>query len=97
MLFHKLNGTDFHSQEPSPFDPMWYCHKFEGQGVHYAVGICWQTGCTAWWNGSFPCGGYPDLNIARQWLIHELDDDIEEVVLVDGGYNDGGEYFAMLR
>ena len=44
--------------------------------------------CKLWivsWNGVFHCGGYPDLNIASQWLSHELDDDIEEVVLADGG------------
>ena len=75
---------------------MWYSHKFEGPGVHYEVGICLQAGGIVWWNGAFPCGGYPDLNIVRQWLIHELDDYIEEVVLVDGGYNDGSEYFLML-
>ena len=54
-----------------------------------------QMGWIVWWNGAFPCGAYPDLNIARQWLIHELDDEIQEVVLPDGGYNDGGEYFVM--
>ena len=37
--FTSLDGTDFHIQEPSVFDPMWYSHKFEGPGVCYDVGI----------------------------------------------------------
>ena len=65
-----------HILEPSPFDPMWYSHKFEGHGVWYEVGICFQTGRIVWWNGAFPCGADPDLNIMRQWLIHKLDDEI---------------------
>ena len=32
-----------------------------------------------------------DMNIAQQWLIYELD----EVVLADRGYKDGGQYFIM--
>ena len=86
--FISLDNMDFHIQEPSTFDPMWYSHRFEGPGVQYKVGICLQTGWIVWWNGV-----YPDLNIVRQWLIHELNDEIEKVVLADGGYNDGGEYF----
>ena len=52
-------------------------------------------GLIVWWNRAFPCGAYPDLNIAKQWLIHELDYEIEEVVVADGGYNNGGEYFVI--
>ena len=43
-------------------------------------------------NGPYPCGEWPDLNIARDWLIYELGGD--KMVLADGGYNDGGQYFV---
>ena len=33
--------------------------------------------------------------MAQQWLIDELNDEVVEVVLADGGYNDGGQYFIM--
>ena len=74
---------------------MWYSHKFEGPGVQCKMGICLQTGWIVWWNGTFPCGACPDLNIAWQWLSYKLDEEIQEVVLADGGYKDGGEYFVI--
>ena len=58
----------------------------------YEVGICLQMGWIVWLNGTFPCGVYPDLN---KWLIYELDENTQEVVLADGGYNIAGEYFIM--
>jgi hypothetical protein len=85
-----LDGTDFRIHEPSPFHPKWYSHKFNGPGVRYEVGICIQTGWIVWTNGPFPCGAWPDLRIARDWLHFELDDG--EKYLADGGYNDGGNY-----
>ena len=56
------------------------------------MGICLQTGWIVWTNGPYPCGAWPDLNIARDWLIDELED--TEMVLADGGYNDGYQYFV---
>ena len=53
------------------------------------------SGWIVWWSSTFPCGAYPDLNIVRQWLINKLDDEMQEVMLADGGYNDIGEYFIM--
>ena len=45
-----------------------------------------------WWNGAFPCGAWPDLQIARDWLVQELLPN--EKVIADGGYNDSGCYFV---
>ena len=45
--FISLDGTDFCIQEPSPFDPMWCLHKFEGPGVWYEVGI-WVDCLVEW-------------------------------------------------
>jgi hypothetical protein len=84
-----IDGTDFRINEPSPFDPKWYSHKFRGAGVRYEVGVGIQTGWIVWVNGPFPCGT-TDLQISRSWLIEELDDG--EKFLADGGYNDGGQY-----
>ena len=38
--------------------------------------------------GGVECFPVRDTNIAWQWLIDELNDDIDKVVLADGGYND---------
>ena len=40
-------------------------------------------------------GSYPDMNIAWEWLIYELDKNICEVVQANGGYNDRGQYFII--
>ena len=38
--------------------------------------------------GGVECFPVRDTNIAWQWLIDELNDDIDKVVLAHGGYND---------
>ena len=86
-----VDGTDFHIQEPSPFDPKWYSHKFKGPGVRYEVGICIQTGEIVWINGPYPCGEWSDLRIARDSLIYELGP--HEKALADGGHNDHNVFF----
>ena len=86
-----LDGTDFKIQEPTPFDPRWYSHKHRGPGLRYEVGVCIQTGWIVWHHGPFPCGTWPDLQIARDRAVFMLDDD--EKFLADGGYADGGQYF----
>lgn len=86
-----LDGTDFRIPEPTPFDPMWYSHKFNGAGLRYEVGVCIQTGEIVWVNGPFPCGHWPDLRIARDQIIYLVDP--EEKMLADGGYRDGEDGF----
>ena len=34
-----LDGTDFRIQEPTPFDPKWFSHKFKGPGLRYEIGV----------------------------------------------------------
>lgn len=86
-----LDGTDFQIQEPAPFDPKWFSHKFKGPGVRYEVGICIQTSEIVWFNGPYPCGAWPDLRIARNEVIFLLDEN--EKILADGGYADDGQFF----
>lgn len=59
--------------------------------MRYEIGVCIATGHIVWINGPFPCGTWPDLRIARSWVITELDP--QEMIIADGGYNDGGYYF----
>ena len=61
-----VDGTDCPIQEPSPFDKMWYSHKFNGAGVHYEVAVAIGTGHIVHVQGPYPCGAYPDIVIARE-------------------------------
>jgi DDE superfamily endonuclease len=85
-----VDGTDCPIQEPQPFHPKYYSHKFAGPGLKYELGICIITGWACWFNGPFPCGN-PDINIARVGLVQQLEPN--EMVLADGGYRDGGVHF----
>ena len=85
-----VDGTDFRIQEPTPFSPRWYSHKFCGPGVRYEVGVCIKTGWIVWINGPFPCGEWPDLRIACDALIYALDPG--EFYIADGGYREMNGY-----
>ena len=54
------------------------------------MGIAIQTGWIFWVHGSFPCGDWPDLAIARHGVCKMVDDG--ELLLADGGYHDGEQY-----
>ncbi len=90
--FISLDGTDFSIEEPRPFDPKWYSHKFKGAGIRYEIGLNIKTGDIVWANGGYPCGRWPDLKIARDLLIHKLGTD--EKVIADDGYQDK-KYFIF--
>lgn len=79
-----VDGTDFRIQEPAPFSPIWYSHKFKGPGVRYEVALSINGGDIVHINGPFPCGSYPDITIFRSQLIHKLG--LEERVEADRGY-----------
>jgi hypothetical protein len=85
-----LDGTDFAIQEPSPFNPGWYSHKFKGPGLRYELGVAIATGWIVWINGPFPCGSWPDLKIARHGI--QLYMDPGEKYIADGGYRDGQQF-----
>ena len=82
-----IDGTDCRIQEPTPFDPLWYSHKFNGPSVRYEVGICIQTGWIVWVHGPFPAGDFPDIEIFRLGLKELLVGN--ERVECDAGY--GGD------
>jgi DDE superfamily endonuclease len=86
-----LDGTDCPIREPQPFNPKYYTKKFNGPGLRYEIAICINTGWIVWYNGPFPCGGCPDIEIARVGICHYLLPG--EKILADKGYRDGGQYF----
>ena len=81
-----IDGTDCHITEQTPFDGMWYVHKFKGPGLRYEVGICILKGCIFWIIGDYPCGAYPDLQIFREGLSEILE--VGEKMIVYGGYKE---------
>lgn len=91
-IYACVGGTDFRIKEPMPFNPKWYSHKFKGPGLRYEIASCIRTGLIVWWNGSFPCGSWNDLAIARTKLVKLVLSG--EKLLADGGYNDGNQYFV---
>lgn len=59
--------------EPSPFNPKWWSHKFNGLGSRYEVAISIHNGDIVWVNGGLPCGEWPDLRLARNTFIDHLE------------------------
>jgi hypothetical protein len=84
-----IDGTDCPINEPQPFNPKYFSHKFHGPGVKYEVGICIITGWIVWFNGPFPAGN-PDLRISRLGICNYLEK--KEMILADGGYRDGSTH-----
>ena len=81
-----VDGTGFPICEPTPFDRKWYSQKFRGAGLRCEVGVGIYTGRIVWFNGPFPCGAFPDRNIARLCLHQALAP--SETYLADGRYRD---------
>lgn len=92
IAFTSLDGVDFEINEPTPFSPKWYSHKFKASGLRYEIGLCIRTGHIVWGNGGYPCGDWPDLKIARQIFVNFLEPN--EKSLADKGYNDL-KYFIL--
>lgn len=90
--FVSIDGVDFRINEPSPFNPSFFSHKFKSAGLRYEVGLCLRTGHIVWAYGGFPCGAYPDLKIARELFVDFLEPG--ERAMADRGYNDP-TYFLL--
>ena len=63
-----VDASDFRINEPTPFDPVWYSHKFNGPALRYEMGISIQTGYICWISGPFPAGEFNDLEIFQLYL-----------------------------
>lgn len=90
--FTSLDGVDFKIDEPKPFDPKWFSHKFKHAGLRYEIGLSLRMGDIVWAHGGYPCGAYPDLKIARQLFVDFLEP--KERAMADDGYNDT-KYFLL--
>jgi hypothetical protein len=88
-----LDDIDCRIPEPKPFNPHWLSQKFNGPGLHCEVGVCIQSGEIVWVNGPFPCGAWPDLKMARDTIPHKIDIEGGEMLLADGGHNNGYQFF----
>jgi len=65
-----VDGTDCMIEEPVPFSPKWYSHKFHGPGVRYKIGAGVQTGWIVWVNGPFPCGEWSDRSLKISSMVY---------------------------
>ena len=63
-----VDASDFRINEPTPFDPVWYSHKFNGPALRYKMGISIQTGYICWINSPYPAGEFNDLEIFQLYL-----------------------------
>lgn len=90
--FTSIDGVDFEINEPAPFSPKWFSHKFNASGLRYEIGLCVWTGHIVWASGGYPCGDWPDLNIAKRFFVHFMDQG--EKALADRGYKDPN-YFIL--
>ena len=79
-----VDGTEFQINEPTPFSPVWFSHKFKGEALIYEFGVCTQTGWLCWIARPFPAGDFPDVEIFTLGLLNELMEG--ERVEVDEGY-----------
>lgn len=79
-----IDGTDCKIQEPRPFDRGWFSFKSNGPGVRYLVAVSVVTGWIVWVDGPYMCGIWPDAKIARERLVHMLDED--ERYIADKGF-----------
>lgn len=78
-----LDGTDFRIMEPTLFNPKWFSHKTHGPGVRYEIGISIANADIVWASGGFPCGEWPDIEIAKDLYLFYANN---EITLADKGY-----------
>ena len=78
-----VDGTDCQIEEPTPFTPVRYSHKFKGSGIRYELALSLFDDKIVSVTGPYPCGKYPDMTISRSFLLKQLDDG--EKVIADKG------------
>ena len=62
----------------------WFSHKFKGPGLRYEVAVSIKKGDIVWIAGPYIWGKWNDLEIFRDGLIYELEEN--ERVEADNGY-----------
>ena len=84
VMYVSVDGTDVRLQEPTPFNRLWYSHKFRAADLRYEMGVSLVSGETVWLYGPFPDGLHNDQSILNRNLVGRLDEN--EKVLGDRGY-----------
>ena len=79
-----LDGTDFPVNESYPFDKSLYSHKLNAAGIMYDVETNIVTGDIVYWSGGEKAGEFPDLTLARNGIVHLIDEG--EMIIADKGY-----------
>ena len=74
--------TDFQINEPKPFTPKWFSHKFKGAGVRYLIGVCLRTGWIVYVDGGY-MAGTSERTITRIGICRLLKR--EERIIADKG------------
>lgn len=61
-------------------------HKFKSAGIRYEIGVSIGGRDVVWASGGLPCGRWPDIKIAKDLYVHNLNRN--EITLADKGYRD---------
>ena len=91
-----VDGTTFRIWEPRPFkkehNKIWFDQKTKKAGVCYEIAISIKTGRIVWFNGPYPAGWGPDLNIFNHKLIKLLLP--FEKIMADRNYRDSASAYT---
>ena len=69
-MFLSLDGVDFDSNEPMPFNKRWFSRKLKTAGIRYDLGLSIRSSDIVWVSRGFPCREWPDVKIAREGIAH---------------------------
>lgn len=83
--YASVDAIDCIINEPTPWSPTWYSHKFKHAALRYEIALSLR-GQIVWVNGPFPAGTFSDLKIFRIDLKNKLNED--ELIIADRTYRD---------
>lgn len=86
-----IDGTDMRIQEPRPYNPIWWSHKYNSAALRYEIGVCIATGDIVWVSGPWPAA-MKDLEIFELNLSSKLLPG--EKCEADSGYTGGKQIIA---
>ena len=67
-----VDETDVRTEEPTPFNPKFYSHKFKSAALRYEFGIFVTSGHIVWVHGPYPAGEFSDQSIFNRRLQRML-------------------------
>lgn len=87
-----VDGTDFKTQEPHPFNKKWMSVKCKGSALKCEVAMSIFSGDIVWIHGPHR-GGKHDITIFREKLLHKLQDG--EMVEADQGHKGEADWIRV--